>query len=106
MTPPAITKDPVVTTTRALTITNEQGLHARPAARFVEVARQFGSDIQVRTASGAASCKSLISLLALGVTKGTDLEIEATGDDAEAAVDRLVELLGEFEHEDAVEGAP
>ncbi len=71
----------------------EAGLHARPAAMFVRKARQFDSEIRVVKGGREASARSPIKLQALGARKGDGILIRAEGEDAEAAVDALVELI-------------
>lgn len=78
---------------RTVTVTHESGLHARPAAMFVQTAARFKADIQVAKGDRSANAKSIMSVLALGVTKGTTIDIRATGDDAEEAVDALARLV-------------
>ena len=70
-----------------------QGLHARPAARFVETAIQFQSDITVTVGSRSASAKGLLGILGLMVKKGTPVRLRAEGSDAEEAIDALSRLL-------------
>ncbi|HEV2579740.1 MAG TPA: HPr family phosphocarrier protein, partial [Ktedonobacteraceae bacterium] len=70
-------------------IQNKTGLHARPAAFFVDLAKRFQADIKVRHESETASGKSLIALLQLGVTPGSTIRVSAQGADASAALDAL-----------------
>lgn len=78
-------------------VRNPSGLHARPAASFVKAAGGFGADVQVtnltRDAGRSASAKSVLGVLSLGVSRGHRIRLAATGDDAEAAVGRLTELV-------------
>lgn len=78
---------------RTVIVTHESGLHARPAALFVQTAARFKADIKVAKGDRSANAKSIMSVLALGVTKGTTIDILATGDDAEEAVDALTRLV-------------
>lgn len=71
----------------------EDGLHARPAKAFVQKAKQFASDIQVIKGGREANAKSPIKILTLGAKKDDRILIRAEGEDAEAAVDALVELI-------------
>ena len=70
-------------------ILNKTGLHARPAATFVDLAKRFQADIRVRRSDLAANGKSLISLLQLGVEHGATVRVSAQGPDAAAALDAL-----------------
>lgn len=70
-------------------IQNPTGLHARPAKVFVNTAKQFQSDIRVLSGEKKANAKSLISMLALGVERGTAICVVIDGTDEEAALDAL-----------------
>jgi phosphocarrier protein HPr len=76
----------------------EAGLHARPAARFVKTAKQFASKITVIKGEREANAKSSLKLMTLGAKKGDKVVIRAEGDDAEEAVNALVELISSDEH--------
>ncbi len=89
---------------RVVVITNPQGLHARPADMFVKVAIKYSSTIEVIKEGLRVDGKSILSILMLAATEGTQLRIEATGPDAEAAVDELEELVKtKFSEHDTVE---
>jgi phosphotransferase system HPr (HPr) family protein len=81
----------------ALQIRNPSGLHARPAALFVETARRFAADVslanETRDPSKVASARSLLAVLALGVSQGHTIRISADGDDADEALGALRELV-------------
>ncbi|AEF95516.1 Phosphotransferase system, phosphocarrier protein HPr [Desulfotomaculum nigrificans CO-1-SRB] len=82
--------------TKEVTILNETGLHARPAQLFVQKAGEFQSEIKIKKEDGsAADAKSILGLMSLGLTKGTKITIEASGDDAEQAAAALVRLVEE-----------
>lgn len=70
-------------------ILNKTGLHARPAATFVDLAKRFQSSIKVRHGDAVADGKSLLSLLQLGVEHGARVRVSAQGADAAAALDAL-----------------
>ena len=77
-----------------LTVNHEVGLHARPAALFVQTARQFDGDIRVTHGEKEANAKSILSVLVLGVDKqGTVITIRAEGEDAEQALAALEALV-------------
>jgi phosphocarrier protein HPr len=82
--------------TGKVVVADEVGLHARPAAKFVQLAKRFGSDIRVSNGERSADAKSMLAVLTLEVGQGDEVELEADGDDAEEAVRALIELL---EHE-------
>jgi len=79
-----------------IVVTHEVGLHARPASLFVKAAKKFGAEITVRNLTGGgrtANAKSIIGVLALGVLQGHQIQIQANGADAEAAIANLQELV-------------
>ncbi|MBU0702962.1 MAG: HPr family phosphocarrier protein [Chloroflexi bacterium] len=76
-----------------ITIRHQVGLHARPAASFVQTARQFESDIQVIHGEREANGKSILKVLTLGVNQGAVITIRAEGEDAEAALAALERLI-------------
>jgi len=81
-----------------LEIRNPSGLHARPAATFVRAASAFASEIVVTNHDRddrAASAKSILGVMGLGVSRGHRITLRATGDDAEAAISALTTLIEE-----------
>ena len=83
-------------TTIQVVVRNPSGLHARPAALFVRTAGKFGSKITIGNASagkGPVDAKSILSVLTLGVSSGTEIEVSAEGDDAEAALAAIREAV-------------
>ena len=74
---------------KKITVKNKQGLHARPAALFVQVANRFEANITVIRDEEKVNGKSIMGILMLGAEQGTEIILEADGKDAEAA---LVEL--------------
>ncbi len=82
-------------------VTNPQGLHARPADMFVRTASQFQSDIEVIHGGNRVDGKSILGVLTLVAEQGTELQIEASGPDAQQALKVLVELIeNNFGNED------
>jgi phosphocarrier protein HPr len=78
-----------------VTISNKLGLHARPAMIFVELASDFRSDIGVRRTDqdDGVDGKSIMQMMMLAATQGTEIEITAVGADAAEAVRQLVALV-------------
>jgi phosphotransferase system HPr (HPr) family protein len=74
---------------RALVVTDEVGLHARPAALFVKEAGRFESDIRVRYHDRTVNAKSILEVLKLGAEQGAELLVVAEGSDAVEALDAL-----------------
>jgi phosphocarrier protein NPr/phosphocarrier protein len=81
------------TARQTVTVVNAQGLHARPADLFARLANQFDSSVQVIKGTERVDGKSILSILTLAAGAGSQLEIIATGRDAEAAVVALCELV-------------
>ena len=81
---------------KIVTILNETGLHARPAAEFVQAAKTFKSAVTIRRADEASepvNAKSMVRLLTLALSMGTRAEIAAEGEDEQQAVDALAALI-------------
>jgi len=76
-----------------VTILNRLGMHARPAMAFVDTAATFISDIRVAKGSQQVDGKSIMQLMMLAATQGTQLQITAEGDDAQEAVNALKALI-------------
>lgn len=79
-----------------VTITNKLGLHARPAAEFVRVAKSFRAEVSIHRDRVTYSAQSLIDVLRANLDCGSSAILEARGVDAEDAIARLVRLLAEF----------
>ncbi len=82
---------------KKLTVNNKQGLHARPAALFVQVANKFDSLITVRRDEEEVNGKSIMGILMLGAEKGSQIIIEAEGVDAEKALEELEKVVNSEE---------
>jgi phosphocarrier protein HPr len=78
-----------------LTVHHKVGLHARPAALFVQTAKQFNCDIEVTHGEREANAKSILGVLALGAERGAVVTIRAEGEDAEQALAALAALVEE-----------
>jgi phosphotransferase system HPr (HPr) family protein len=76
-----------------LTIRHKVGLHARPAALFVQTAKQFHSDITIAHGEREANAKSILKILALGAEQGAVVTICAEGEDADQALAALGALI-------------
>ena len=79
-----------------LVVVDPTGLHARPAARFVQVASRFASRIVVHHDGREADAKSLIALLGLTLRPSSEIRLAAEGVDAEEALDALVAELAPY----------
>jgi phosphotransferase system HPr (HPr) family protein len=78
---------------RVIVIRNTQGLHARPAELFARTAQKFQSKIELRRDTQRVDARSIMDLLTLGAAQGTELVLEAEGDDAHEAVEVLATLV-------------
>jgi len=78
-----------------ITIVNKLGLHARAAAKFVTLASSFESDIQLSRDGRTVNGKSIMGVMMLAAAKGTQLTLHISGQDEEAALNRLNELVND-----------
>ncbi|MDD5097613.1 MAG: HPr family phosphocarrier protein [Candidatus Omnitrophica bacterium] len=82
---------------KELIVKNKQGLHARPAALFVQIANKFNSRITVRRDAEEVNGKSIMGILMLGAENGSLIVIEADGQDADLALAELEKLINSEE---------
>lgn len=75
------------------TIINKLGLHARAAAKFVKTASAFESSVTLRRGEREVNGKSILGVMMLAASRGTEVEIDAEGPDAEAALEALRTLI-------------
>ena len=80
-------------TRRPLRIINKLGLHARAASKLVSVASAYEAEITLSQNGQEVSGKSIMGVMMLGASRGTELEVIADGPDEEAAADALAELV-------------
>jgi phosphocarrier protein HPr len=88
-----------VVRTATAVVRNELGLHARPAALFVQLASRFVSEIFLRKSGVEVNGKSIMGVMMLAAEHGATVEIAAQGSDEEHAVAALVELVDRGFHE-------
>ena len=74
-------------------IINKLGLHARASAKFVQTVERFNSDVTVTRCSETVGGRSIMGLLTLAAAQGTTITVTAQGDDAEACLDGIAQLL-------------
>jgi phosphotransferase system HPr (HPr) family protein len=72
---------------------NQLGLHVRAAAMVVRTMSPFSSKVTIRAGDSEADARSVLDLLTLSASKGTKIVVEAEGDDADAAVATLGDLI-------------
>jgi len=76
-----------------LTIPNEDGLHARPAAKFVKLASRFDCEVWVEKDDEEINGKSIMGLMMLAAAQGSVIKVSTEGADAEAALEKLSALV-------------
>ena len=81
---------------REVEIVNHLGLHARPAAEFVRAVQKCASDVTIRKGEDQFSAASILEVLSANLDCGSRIVLEATGPDAEEAMERLCGLLLDF----------
>ncbi|MCK4881755.1 MAG: HPr family phosphocarrier protein [Candidatus Omnitrophica bacterium] len=79
--------------TKEITVKNAQGLHARPAALFVQIASRYNSEVTIQKDGERINGKSIMGILTLGVQPGVTVILEIDGEDAEKVIVELEELL-------------
>lgn len=78
-----------------LKIVNEKGLHARASAKFVETVEKFDAEATVSKDGISASGNSIMGLLMLAASIGTEIEVETTGTQAQSLAEALTELVAD-----------
>jgi len=78
---------------RQVLVTNQLGLHARPASQIAREAQAFAAKIIIEGQGQSVDAKSILDILTLSAAQGSTLEIRASGSDAAQAVDRITELF-------------
>ena len=81
------------TAQRMVKLVNPQGFHARPAHMFMKLASQYQAQVEILKGNETINGKSILDLLTLGAGNGTTLTLQASGPDAEAAVEALARLV-------------
>jgi phosphocarrier protein len=85
---------------KVTTVQNRAGIHARPSAILVQTTKDFKSSIYFERGADRINAKSIMGIITLGATYGTELKIIAEGEDEELAVETLVKLFdSKFEEE-------
>ncbi|MBQ9415552.1 MAG: HPr family phosphocarrier protein [Clostridia bacterium] len=80
-------------TSRYLVITNNSGLHARPATFFIQEANKYRSTIWVEKDDRKVNAKSLLGVLSLGIAKGMTIKLTADGQDENEALEGISQLI-------------
>ncbi|MEM7168727.1 MAG: HPr family phosphocarrier protein [Pseudomonadota bacterium] len=85
---------------RWVKITNQKGLHARAASKFVKLASQFDAQVIVVKKDTEVPGSSIMGLLLLAASPGSELEIRASGSEASRAIEALAQLVADKFHEE------
>lgn len=78
---------------KVITIQNETGIHARPAAVLVQTATKFSSDVMIEFKDKSINAKSIMNILSASLRKGDEITLNITGSDEEEAMKTIAELL-------------
>ncbi|EEI87090.1 HPr family phosphocarrier protein [Anaerococcus lactolyticus] len=78
---------------RTVVVTNETGLHARPAASLVQFVKNYPGEVTIIKEDKEANAKSIFNVMSLGIAKGTEIKLIVEGDDEEKFADELVEFV-------------
>jgi phosphocarrier protein HPr len=79
--------------TRTVTVTNRHGLHARPSLIIVKTVQKYDAQVTIHRNGQIVDAASILDLLSLGATQGTELVLSAKGRQAEEVLDALVHLF-------------
>ena len=74
-------------------ITSEEGLHARPASALVAAVSPFASDVQLEFKNKQVNMKSIMGVMSLGVSRGSDIKVTANGSDEESLLAKVDEII-------------
>ena len=80
---------------RVLSIVNEKGLHARASARFVETVERFDAEAEVEKDGMSVTGDSIMGLLMLAASRGTEITVRTSGAEAEALMEALSALVAD-----------
>ena len=87
-------------TEKIVTVINRAGVHARPSALLVQTTKNFKSNIYIEKNNDRINAKSIMGIITLGASYGTELKIIAEGEDEQSAVETIVRLFeSKFEEE-------
>lgn len=78
---------------RNIIVSNETGIHARPASKIVKEAAKYKSDITIKRGDKDYNAKSVLGLMAMAVAKGEEITLVVQGEDEEAAMEGLTNLI-------------
>jgi len=76
-----------------VTVVNETGLHARPAAALVQFVKNIPGDVEIVKDGKVANAKSIFNVMSLGISQGTEILVRVSGDNDEEYVEKVVEFI-------------
>lgn len=74
-------------------VTNETGLHARPAAALVQFVKAMPGEVELVKEGKVANAKSIFSVMSLGISKGTEINVRVNGENEEENLDKIVQFI-------------
>ena len=87
-------------TEKIITVINRAGIHARPSALLVQTTKNFKSNVYIEKSNDRINAKSIMGIITLGASYGTELKIIAEGEDEQSAVEIIAKLFeSKFEEE-------
>ncbi len=78
---------------KTVTVVNETGLHARPAAALVQFVKNIPGDVEIVKDGKVANAKSIFNVMSLGISKGTEVTVRVNGEDEEENLNKVVEFI-------------
>ncbi len=78
---------------KKIVVKNKQGLHARPAALFVQIANKYESEVMVRKGKDEVNGKSIMGLMTLAAERGSQIHLKINGPDAKEAAEELEKII-------------
>ncbi|MFY9284328.1 MAG: HPr family phosphocarrier protein [Miniphocaeibacter sp.] len=78
---------------KTVLVKNETGLHARPAASLVQFVKNFDGTVELVKDGKTANAKSIFNVMALGISKGTEITVRIDGENEQENLDKLVEFI-------------
>ena len=78
---------------RKIVVTNETGLHARPAASLVQFVKKFDESIEIIMDNKVADAKSIFNVMSLGISKGTEVTLRVDGENEEKTLEEVVNFI-------------
>lgn len=80
---------------RKITLTNEHGLHARPAGAFVKQASKYDADIRIRYNNKDINAKSIVDVMSAGIDQGSEIVLQVDGEGKGEALEGMIEFIEE-----------